>query len=207
MNSLGNIADRLFAATVCLSCACLPAGAAAADLIFKAGRFVLDSENEQQNPAVYPLVFDPDSTIAVGAEIELDWGEHLRTGPELFYYRHDWKSPGNAASGDTESLALVWNLKYDFLPGSRLRPYLGAGAGVKAISYPPEISGDSSTLDLVIHGTAGIRYQFSEKYGVLVEYRQTGGTSRTGSDGVSKTDFAPDTDGSAIFIGLGIKIR
>lgn len=207
MNNIGRCAKGSVAAAILLSCMSLPAVASATGLIFKAGRFVLDSENEEQNPAVYPLVFDPDSTIAAGAEIELNWGEHLAGGPELFYYRHDWQSPANASSGDTESLALVWNMKYYFLPDTRFRPYLGVGAGAKAISYPPEISGDSSTLDLVYHGTAGIRYQLSEKYAVLVEYRQTGGASDTTSDGVSRVDFAPDTDGSAIFIGVGLKIR
>ncbi len=178
INNSGNYPVKFIITIIMLLCISLHFTTSAASVLFKIGEFVLYEENESQMPSLLPLVYESNLTIAVETEFELNWSKYVTGSAELLYY----------------------------IPDTKLRPYLGIGAGVETITLTLDTTGDSSSGDLVFQGIAGIRYQFSEKIGIFGELKQTAGPSDTVASGVASVGIVPDINGSVIFVGVSLNL-
>lgn len=79
--------------------------------------------------------------------------------------------------GDVEQMSFMANVYHDFLPGSQIRPYLGAGLGavdsditVSAGGYT--VSGD--TTEFAYQFMGGMTYEAAKNITIDAEYRYTG---------------------------------
>ncbi len=89
----------------------------------------------------------------------------IRLEAEFGYREND----DDGVVGDLEQLSYMANVYHDFLPGWRLRPYLGAGIGAVDVN-----SDDLNGTDVAYQGMVGASFQVDGEFSVDAEYRYTG---------------------------------
>ena len=157
---------------------------------------------------------DYQTGYAFGGSAGYEWANGLALEGEIMYRRNDYNGfeatgLGTVASGDLASLSLMGNVIYAF-PGlggnGRLRPYIGAGAGiVQEIDTDITLdNGDTLTLSgdgFAWQAMAGLRWQFSRRWRARVEARYF-----DGSDAALTADAAtlrPDYTPLSVLLSLG----
>jgi OmpA-OmpF porin, OOP family len=81
--------------------------------------------------------------------------------------------PGTAITGKAGQLTALANLSYDFLPGSPVTPYIGAGVGIAFIDSNTSLGSTQFAWDAL----AGVRYNISNAMTIGIEGRYLGTTS------------------------------
>ena len=81
--------------------------------------------------------------------------------------------PGTAITGKAGQLTGLVNLSYDFLPGSLVTPYVGAGVGIAFIDSNTSLGSTQFAWDAL----AGVRYNISNAMTVGLEGRYLGTTN------------------------------
>jgi outer membrane protein OmpA-like peptidoglycan-associated protein/opacity protein-like surface antigen len=119
-----------------------------------------------------------DDGFAVDGAIGYQLG-HLRGEGEIGYRRNDLGklSTVGSGSGDASSFDFMVNGYYDFIPGGRIDPYIGAGVGVARVDFHdigaaagPTLLNDSDTK-FAYQGIVGVRYLVAPQWDLGVEYR------------------------------------
>jgi opacity protein-like surface antigen len=127
-----------------------------------------------------------DSGLLLGVAVGYDFDD-FRIESELGYQMNDRDAsrvtvtiPGEGSTstswsldGDVTSLALLFNGYYDFLKGSKLRPYITGGAGLANVEISILDSSNDDTV-FVYQAGAGIGYDISENTTLDLRYRYLG---------------------------------
>ena len=119
-----------------------------------------------------------DNGFVVNGALGYQWG-HLRAEGELGYRRNSLDKFSTLGSGDghATSFDLMANGYYDFLPYSKLDPYIGVGVGVARVNYT-NLAGagtgvvlDDSDTQFAYQGIVGVRYLVAPQWDLGAEYR------------------------------------
>jgi outer membrane protein OmpA-like peptidoglycan-associated protein len=81
--------------------------------------------------------------------------------------------PGTAINGGSGQLSAMANVYYDFMPASRLTPYIGAGAGIAFIDSNTSLG----STQFAYQGMIGVLYHLDESWIVGLEGRYIGTTN------------------------------
>jgi opacity protein-like surface antigen len=109
-----------------------------------------------------------------------------------------------ADSGDYASVAILANLRYDFLPGERWRPYVGLGVG-----FLQEIDADLSPAGVeasergpfAFQAMAGASFQVDRHWSLFAEARYLGTGGADLEDEASGDVYEADYDHLGVVIG------
>lgn len=155
--------------------------------------------------------------------VELNYSNSDHDLEELRFMDNVFLSSDGRSEGSVEVETILARAKYQFDLGS-IKPYLGLGIGqsdlsVEALygmsvgsqptSRPPFATGSDSAIALELR--AGVEYQFSDSFGVFIEYTSTdvddvefarrGG----GPGGLATTTQSGDYDIDSLNLGLNIR--
>jgi hypothetical protein len=91
------------------------------------------------------------------------------------FYRGNWELRGELFGGSEFSPTAEWlvglapHLRYNFATGTRIIPFLDAGAGVTATSIgPPDLS---NTFEFNLQATAGVHWFISARLALTIDVR------------------------------------
>jgi outer membrane immunogenic protein len=123
--------------------------------------------------------FSFDKGLAITAAIGKTLSETLRAEVELGY-RTNEANEARPRSGETHSvdsdivtLSIMANCFYDFIPGSVISPFLGAGIGIANVDG--EVPNNNGKDDVFAYQfTVGAAYSVTEKLKLDVQYRLFG---------------------------------
>ncbi len=148
------------------------------------------------------LTADFDTGYALLGAIGYDTGDiwHLgkvRIEGEIGYRENDFDDIGGVSvGGDVEQLSFMANVYHDFLPGSRIRPYIGAGLGAVDVDVTASLGGfaaSASDTEFVYQLMAGLTFEATQNIAIDAEYRYT------------EVDTSPNVENHAILIGTRFK--
>ncbi|MCK5746995.1 MAG: OmpA family protein, partial [Oricola sp.] len=188
-----------------------------------------DINNESgSGPFVFDTGVDYDPGIGVYAAIGYDYQGPLRGEIEFSYRANDivdidMDGPGfsgipeGSISGDTTSLAIMFNALYDFESFGAVTPYIGAGIGVANIDH--DISGSvspglptdplsfdyaSSEWGLAYQAIAGLGFALAEGLDLDISYRYFSTKKDTYSGVISgvASEFEAAYNTHTLFAGL-----
>lgn len=127
-----------------------------------------------------PVTFESDNGLALGVAAGYGFANNTRVEGEIAYQKNDLaKASASGASaaitGDTSSLAFLFNGYYDFKNNSPFTTFITAGIGVAKVSVSDisgglTIRGDDDTVFAYQVG-AGVGYAVTDKVTVDVKYR------------------------------------
>jgi len=106
----------------------------------------------------------------VGANGGYAFGNGLRLELEVPYREND------SQQGQFNSIGILGNVLYDFLPTRQWSPYLGVGIGGVNIGESGRVArgiglGNNSDFQFAYQGIAGIKYAFSPNWSASLDYR------------------------------------
>lgn len=123
--------------------------------------------------------FDEGFAAGIGVGRWLDSREHWRAEAELSYRENDIDRLGTGRGrGEVNSLAYMVNGYFDFRPGERVQPYVGAGVGIAQIDAE-NISIGGARLDdddsvFAYQFMGGVGYQLTNTVDLFGELRYMG---------------------------------
>ena len=129
------------------------------------GGFTTPLSSNNNATGIGPVVGGKFGYDFVGPRIDMDWG-YGSTPLNV-------NIPGTAITGKAGQLTGLVNLSYDFLPGSLVTPYVGAGAGIAFIDSNTSLGSTQFAWDAF----AGVRYNISNAMTVGLEGRYLGTTN------------------------------
>jgi len=129
------------------------------------------------------LDIESDTGLALGVAAGYDFGNNIRIEGEIAYQKNDLDKASLLGvdvdlTGDTSSLALLFNGYYDFANESAFTPFISAGLGIAKVevndfNVPGSGLPDSNDDDTVFayQVGAGVGYAVNKKVTLDVKYR------------------------------------
>lgn len=139
------------------------------------------------------LSFDPG--FGITAAFGHAYNNGLRAEVELGYFKSDLdevtlKGFGKASvDGDGTLMSVMLNAFYDFMPGSTMSPFLGAGIGYANAELDVEGSSEDDNL-FAYQASAGVAFKVSERMKCDVQYRYFGTEDPDFGSGVDSDSIA-----------------
>ena len=158
--------------------------------------WLLNFTASTNNPALPTVSVTPNTGWAAGGVIGYDF-----VGPRVELegvYRQNQLNvgvPGTAINNQVGQLGIMANLLYDFMPGSVITPYIGAGAGVGFVDSNQSLG---STV-FAYQGIIGLGWNVDTNFRVNIDGRYYG-TSNPSINGQTWTN-----NNFSIMLGLQLK--
>lgn len=124
--------------------------------------------------------------FAVGYQFPMGWRSDLSIGYIDNRVASNYSNTinNNMQGGSAEAYTFFGNLYYDFAPCSVLQPYVGAGLGYVTTRYHWDIETGGTTTNYSTspgffgyEAVAGVTYQVTPHFGLLLDYRYVGTTT------------------------------
>lgn len=165
-------------------------------LALKAGSFELAEESQPILGAT--RLFDASASSVFALEGEWFVGPDVSLGLELLSYANDYATAG-VASGETDTTAVLFNVKRYFAVDRAWQPYLGLGIGAATVDFSATNAGGitGSTGGLALQAAAGVQWR-GDRLALRLEYKYL--NADTEDDNNQKVDLS----GSGLFLGAGI---
>lgn len=166
-------------------------------LALKLGSFKLAEESQSILSAVRAFDTSPSSVFA----LEGEWFVRPDTsfGLEVVSYSSDYSTPSNpTGAGAADTIAVLFNARRYFLPGSVWQPNLGLGVGAASVDFSATGAGGitGSTGGLALQAVAGVQWR-RDRLALRAEYKYL--NVDTEDDNSQKVDMS----GSGFFLGIG----
>jgi OOP family OmpA-OmpF porin len=152
---------------------------------------------------------DTDPGAAVGVTFGYRTATGLRPEFEAAYRRSSIDDISGAAGsrGRLDTLTFMGNLNYDIDLGADIRPYVGVGAGLAAVTLDgaAPVGGsrvDDTALAPALQGIAGVGYRFTDALEGYADYRYLRAV-----DAEFKTDAGAEADATVSSHTLSVGVR
>lgn len=170
------------------------AGATHGAIALKLGAFTLAEPTQTILGA--QRAFDDAASSVFALEGEWFLQPEFSMGLELLRYVNDYTTPSGVGPGETETTALLFNVKHYFSPNHAWQPYIGAGLGAAmtdtTAAGPDAFFGETSGLALQLVG--GVQWRWNQ-LALRGEYKYV--SAKTEDD----MNREIDVSGSGFFIG------
>ena len=152
------------------------------------------------NTTISGVNVSPQTGWAVGGVIGYDF-----VGPRVEIegvYRQNntnlWV-PGAAVNGQVGQLGILANLLYDFMPGSVITPYIGAGAGVAFVDSNSSLG----STQFAYQGIIGVSYNVDTNFRINLDGRYYGTTNPSVNTAWGSTTWS--NNNFSLMLGLQLK--
>ena len=152
------------------------------------------------NTTISGVNVSPQTGWAVGGVIGYDF-----VGPRVEIegvYRQNntnlW-APGAAVNGQVGQLGILANLLYDFMPGSVITPYIGAGAGVAFVDSNSSLG----STQFAYQGIIGVSYNVDTNFRINLDGRYYGTTNPSVNTAWGSTTWS--NNNFSLMLGLQLK--
>ena len=152
------------------------------------------------NTTIAGVGVTPQTGWAVGGVIGYDF-----VGPRVEIegvYRQNntnlW-APGSSINGQVGQLGILANLLYDFMPGSVITPYIGAGAGVAFIDSNSSLG----STQFAYQGIIGVSYNVDTNFRINLDGRYYGTTNPSVNTAWGSTTWS--NNNFSVMLGLQLK--
>ena len=152
------------------------------------------------NTTISGVNVSPQTGWAVGGVIGYDF-----VGPRVEIegvYRQNntnlWV-PGASINGQVGQLGILANLLYDFMPGSVITPYIGAGAGVAFVDSNSSLG----STQFAYQGIIGVSYNVDTNFRINLDGRYYGTTNPSVNTAWGSTTWS--NNNFSIMLGLQMK--
>ena len=152
------------------------------------------------NTTISGVNVSPQTGWAVGGVIGYDF-----VGPRVEIegvYRQNntnlWV-PGAAINGQVGQLGILANLLYDFMPGSVITPYIGAGAGVAFVDSNSSLG----STQFAYQGIIGVSYNVDTNFRINLDGRYYGTTNPSVNTAWGSTTWS--NNNFSLMLGLQMK--
>jgi OmpA-OmpF porin, OOP family len=108
-------------------------------------------------------------------------------------------APGTAINNQVGQLGIMANLLYDFMPGSVITPYIGAGAGLALVDSNASLG----STQFAYQGIIGLGWNVDTNFRVNLDGRYYGTTNPTVNTGFGSSSWS--NNNFSIMLGLQLK--
>lgn len=138
------------------------------------------------------VTFDDSAKSVFSIEYEQEFGQGLTWGVDLTSYTNDiTASTPSTSANDMSSVVISGTVRKYFDAGKYVKPYIGGGMGVSAVTIVGSGSG------LAFQGMAGIKFPF-DSISAVIEYKVIS------SDPEDDVGASVDISSSGVFAGIAI---